>query len=176
MTVQEEQKRTSSEREEKKRRKASTSALELTRGLELRRLGIDLISQVKADAEATELQGDGRACAETHPERKSLHEAPVSIRLARRQLSTPSQSHHRRSACSFALDFPPHELLPELPRGSEKIVPATENPKVFLATRPSFPDGINVVDLKPSSGRASHTARSPELTLIARTIQKMLAH
>ncbi len=31
--------------------------------LELRRLGVNLISQVKADADATELQGDEAACA-----------------------------------------------------------------------------------------------------------------
>ncbi len=40
---------------------ASASARELTRGLELRRVGIDLISQVMADADATELQGDREA-------------------------------------------------------------------------------------------------------------------
>ena len=104
-------------------------------------------------------------------------EAPaVSIRLARQQQLTPCQSHHRRSACSFALDLLPHELLPELPRGGETIVPPAENPKVLLATRPSFPDRHDVVDLEPSPGRTPHTARSPELTLVVRTLQKTLAH
>ncbi len=76
----------------------------------------------------------------------------------------------------WPLDLPPHELLPELPRRGEKIVPPTEQPKVFIAARPSLPDWIDVVDLEPSPGRAPHTARSPELTLIVRTLELTLAH
>ena len=60
--------------------------------------------------------------------------------------------------------------------GSGAIVPPAKNPKVLLAARPSFPDRIYVVDLKPSPGRTPHTARSPELTLVVRTLQKTLAH
>ncbi len=84
-------------------------------------------------------------------------------------------SHDCRSPLS-PLNLPPHELLPELPLRSEKIVPSAENSKVFLAVRPSLPDWIDVVDLEPSPGRASHTAGSPELTLIVRTFQLTLPH
>ena len=115
----------------------------------------DPSSQVKADAEATELQGNGRACAERE---KRLY-----------------PSHHCRSPLS-PLDLPPHELLPELPRRSEKIVPSAKHPKVLLAARPSLSDWIDVVDLEPSPGRAPHTAGSPVLTLVVRTRQTTLAH
>ena len=55
--------RTREKRKEKreKRRQPRPQLGSCPGALELRRVGIDLISQVKADADATELQGDGEA-------------------------------------------------------------------------------------------------------------------
>ena len=65
-------KREEKRRQERKRkkRKPRPQLESLPGALELRRVGADLISQVKADADATELQGDGEALGECIREKR----------------------------------------------------------------------------------------------------------